>query len=359
MTEIEKEYYKRLALQEENGGTNKPVNRITPLVSVVTTTYQHAPYIRQCLDSILMQETDFPYELIIGEDGSTDGTREICIEYANKYPDKIRLFLRDRKLTQYVTKDGRTIRFNGHFARAAARGKYVAMCEGDDYWIDKHKLEKQVKILENDKYVLCSTNYSVLRNNHMQEIKNKKNEYTIRDILKSNIIATLTVIFRSKFLPPFDPELSTLWFGDWILWIKICQKGIIYNLKDVTSIYRVNELSISNSTPFREKYNDIICMYQILENRYCGKYKRAITTGLSLAYCNFAINLAYSNAKNEALKYLTISLVKKVSSATFINQAKALILIISRRLYISVRQHLSLYLAYARLFDPKNIVINN
>ncbi len=128
MTEIEKEYHRRLALQEEYGGTNKPVNKIIPLVSVVTITYQHAPYIRQCLDSILMQEGDFPYELIIGEDGSIDGTREICIEYANKYPDKIRLFLRDRKLTQYVIKDGRTIRFNGHFARAAARGKYVAMC---------------------------------------------------------------------------------------------------------------------------------------------------------------------------------------------------------------------------------------
>jgi len=147
MNDIEKEYYRRLALQQEYGGTDKPINKIEPLVSVVTTTYQHAPYIRQCLDSILMQETDFPFELIIGEDGSTDGTREICIEYADRYPDKIRLFLRDRNLTQYYTSDGRVIRFNGHFARAAARGKYIALCEGDDYWIDKTKLQKQVEFL--------------------------------------------------------------------------------------------------------------------------------------------------------------------------------------------------------------------
>jgi len=156
MTEIEKEYYRRLALQEEYGGTNKPVNKIIPLVSVVTITYQHAPYIRQCLDGILMQETDFPYELIIGEDGSTDGTREICIEYANKYPDKIRLFLRDRTLSHYVYSNGNEIMFNFNFCISEARGKYIALCEGDDYWSDKEKLQLQYTLMENNpKVSLC------------------------------------------------------------------------------------------------------------------------------------------------------------------------------------------------------------
>ncbi len=338
MTEIEKEYYRRLALQEEYGGTNKPVNKITPLVSVVTITYQHAPYIRQCLDGILMQETDFPYEIIIGEDGSTDGTREICIEYANKYPDKIRLFLRDRKLTQYVTKDGRTIRFNGHFARAAARGKYVAMCEGDDYWIDEKKLEKQVEVLRNHRYSLCCTNYFVLNNGKMRATMDKKKEYTVRDIIKLNRIATLTVMFRKDLLPPFDPELAHLWFGDWILWIKICQKGNIYKLEDCTSVYRVHSSSASNSVSTRVKYGDVILMYKVLGNKYVADYKEAVATGQSLAYCNFAINLAYDGATKEAAYYLAMSLHKKVSSETLITQLKTILLIANRRFYIFMKK---------------------
>ena len=104
--------------------------------------------LRDCLDGILMQKTDFPYEIIIGEDGSTDGTREICIEYANKYPNLIRLFLRDRNVSHLTNKDGNDIMLNGKFQKLHARGKYYAPCEGDDYWTDPYKLQKQVDFLE-------------------------------------------------------------------------------------------------------------------------------------------------------------------------------------------------------------------
>ena len=338
MTEIEKEYYRRLALQEEYGGTNKPVNKITPLVSVVTITYQHAPYIRQCLDGILMQETDFPYEIIIGEDGSTDGTREICIEYANRYPDKIRLFLRDRRLTQYVGEQGQTIRFNGSFSQAAARGKYIAICEGDDYWIDKLKLEKQVEVLKNNRYVLCCTDFIVLSNNNMKKIENKRDEYTIRDIIKSDIVATLTVMFKREFLPEFDPELCMLWFGDWILWINICRNGKIYNLRDHTSVYRINPLSLTNSTNFKNRYADKLYMYKVLRKRFLPSYREAISTGESLVYSNFAIELAYAGEVLEAAKYLAMSLSKKLSSATIEKQLKASILITNKQFYISIKK---------------------
>ena len=87
----------RFLLQKEYLGDNKLVNQINPLVSITVATYQHVDYIKQCLDGILMQKTNFLYEIIIGEDGSIDGTQEICKEYARKYPDKIRLFIRDRK----------------------------------------------------------------------------------------------------------------------------------------------------------------------------------------------------------------------------------------------------------------------
>ena len=81
------------------------MNSVTPVISVCVQTYQHKNYIRQCLDSVLSQKTNFPFEIILGEDDSTDGTREICLEYAAKHPDLIRLFLRSEKDKIYI--DGR------------------------------------------------------------------------------------------------------------------------------------------------------------------------------------------------------------------------------------------------------------
>ena len=85
MNEIEKALQERFLLQEEYLGNNKAVNKVLPLVSITVATYQHVNYIRDCLEGILMQKTTFPYEIILGEDGSVDGTQEICKEYAEKY----------------------------------------------------------------------------------------------------------------------------------------------------------------------------------------------------------------------------------------------------------------------------------
>ena len=120
---------------------------LAPVVSVVVVTYNHAEHIAQALDSILMQRTSFPIEICIGEDGSTDGTREICLEYAKKYTDKIRLFCRsaEGKIHIFGIKTGRR---NHLQTRLATRGKYIALCEGDDFWIDPDKLQKQYELME-------------------------------------------------------------------------------------------------------------------------------------------------------------------------------------------------------------------
>ena len=85
--EIEFALNERFLLQKEYWGENKLINQIQPVVSVTVATYQHVNYIRKCLDGILMQKTTFPYEIILGEDGSIDGTQDICKEYAEKFPD--------------------------------------------------------------------------------------------------------------------------------------------------------------------------------------------------------------------------------------------------------------------------------
>ena len=134
MNNYNSELNKRFLLQEEYLGNNKVVNKVEPLVSVTVITYQQADYIADCINGILMQRTTFPIEIIIGEDGSSDGTTEICKDFAEKNRDKIRLFIRDRSLSQYKTSEGKVVRFNGVWNRMSARGKYIAVCEGDDYW---------------------------------------------------------------------------------------------------------------------------------------------------------------------------------------------------------------------------------
>ena len=111
-----------------------------PMVSVLMTTYNHECFIRQAIEGVLMQETDFEYEFIIGEDCSQDRTREICFEYQKRYPDKIRVLWSETNLNH--------VKGNGRRVRAHARGKYVACCEGDDYWTDSKKLQKQVEYME-------------------------------------------------------------------------------------------------------------------------------------------------------------------------------------------------------------------
>lgn len=126
----------------------------TPLVTIRCLVYNHEPYLRQCLDGFVMQKTNFPFEAIVHDDASTDRSAEIIREYAEKYPDIIKPIF--ETVNQYSKHDGSIQRImNEH-----TRGKYVAMCEGDDYWIDPLKLQKQVDFLEtHDDYVICSHKY--------------------------------------------------------------------------------------------------------------------------------------------------------------------------------------------------------
>src|SRR5690606_33338178 len=115
------------------------VQQAQPRVSVVVVTYQHARFIAKCLDCILDQKTNFPIEILVGEDESTDGTRGICQKYSQTHPDHIRLFLRSRKDVIHIMGKP-TGRANFLGLLSEANGKYVAFCEGDDYWTDPLKL---------------------------------------------------------------------------------------------------------------------------------------------------------------------------------------------------------------------------
>ncbi len=129
------------------------------LVSVLVQTYNHEKFIEQCLDSILNQKTDFPFEILLGEDCSSDNTRKICMNFAEKFPEKIRLFLHHPenkiKVDSIITGN-----FNALYNFFKTKGKYIAFCEGDDYWTDPFKLQRQVDFLvQNENFSFCYHKY--------------------------------------------------------------------------------------------------------------------------------------------------------------------------------------------------------
>lgn len=253
MNEVEKALQERFLLQKEYLGENKPVNNITPLVSVTVATYQHVNYIKKCLDGILMQETDFPYEIVLGEDGSTDGTQEICKKYAEKYPDKIRLFIRNRELSQFVNSDGKIIRFNGIWNRMSSRGKFLAWCEGDDYWVCPLKLQKQFNILNNnDEIGLCYTRATVFN----QQTGLFQSDIALpykgfNSMILRNPIVALTVMYRKKMYDDYMKDVNPIgkgWLtGDYPIWLWIAYNSKVHYINESTAVYRYLENSASHS----------------------------------------------------------------------------------------------------------------
>lgn len=245
MNEIEKALQERFLLQEEYLGNNKTVNKVLPLVSITVATYQHVNYIRDCLEGILMQKTTFPYEIILGEDGSVDGTQEICKEYAEKYPDKIRLFIRDRNLSQYRDNADHVIRFNGVWNRMSARGKYIALCEGDDYWTDPLKLQKQVDCLIHNLDIVLNFSNRIIKeesSGKMYVQKYRKKFYSSKDLLGGEIIGFQTICCKKECIINYS-DVN----GDIAIPYNASLHGKLYCLSDITAVYRMTGKGVATS----------------------------------------------------------------------------------------------------------------
>jgi len=222
-----------------------PANTLngTPLVSVVVPTYQHAAYIEQCIQGILMQETTFPVEVLIGEDESTDGTREICQRLAEEHPERIRLFLRNRKDVLYIM--GRpTGRGNFLALLGEANSKYVAICEGDDHWTDPLKLQKQVDAMEEDPGIAgCFTDawneHNGKRRPYLdgQYAEFPKNPLLAqRDMLLGQGVPTCTFICRRDQLFPLPEVIHRSAVADTVLYVHITRNGSLLFQPDRTAV---------------------------------------------------------------------------------------------------------------------------
>ena len=215
-----------------------------PLVSISCITYNHENYIRDAIEGFLMQKTTFPVEILIHDDASTDNTATIIKEYEIKYPQLFKPIYQTEN--QYSKKDG-TI---GRIQRGRARGKYYAICEGDDYWTDPLKLQKQVDFEENPEYGFIHTNFSTSDGKRISIDNFPKNNLYLSGFLSGNFtIGTLTVLYRRDLydsLPKFYQE-KKFKMGDLPLWIEFASISKIKYIPDITAMYRVLENSASHS----------------------------------------------------------------------------------------------------------------
>lgn len=216
-----------------NKTIQKKDNTEQPLVSIFMLTYNHEGYIRQAIESILAQKTTFPIELVIGEDFSTDKTREICAEYQRKYPETIHLL---ENKTNLGIKDNFLRTLN------ATQGDFVAYLEGDDYWIDPHKLQKQFDFLQkNSDFSLVCHRAKILDMDEGSEYvlndSNVKEISTVEDLCRQNFIYANSVLFNVPQNRFEGYELDSP-VADWVLWVYASQYGKIKYFHKPMSVYR-------------------------------------------------------------------------------------------------------------------------
>ena len=211
-------------------------------VSIFLLTYNQEQFIEQTIQSILAQKTNFRYQLVIGEDCSTDNTRKICEQYAEEYTEKIKL-LPSEKNHGLIQNFIRTYR--------ECDGKYVAICDGDDYWTDPLKLQKQVDFLDdNPEYSIVFTSFKFLFPDGRIIEKDYSSQSSItsfKDLVFENYISSVTAMFINKMaINDFPAWLDTCPYGDWPLYLWTTKGGSkIRFLDDVTAVYRT-EIGVGN-----------------------------------------------------------------------------------------------------------------
>lgn len=231
------------------------------MVSVCMITYNHESFIVQAIDGVLMQKTNFSIELIIGEDCSTDCTRKVVVDYAEKYPEVIKL--------QLPNENKGMIR-NFVETMQAATGKYIALCEGDDYWTDPLKLQKQVDFLEeNEEYgLVCGRGgvFNVEKDQFVESNGTKDVEKYESIILAFNDVVTATSLIRKDLLLKCVDECSDLreknLFIDTAIWYWFAYNSKIKFMDEEFSVYRVLEESASHTKDLDKRLSmDLNFMY--------------------------------------------------------------------------------------------------
>lgn len=222
-----------------------------PLVSVLMTTYNHEKYLRRAVDSVLAQQTDFDYELVLGEDCSTDSTPGICHEYEALYPQRVR-----------VVTGPENVGWRANYRRTfdACRGKYVAFCDGDDWWSRTDKLQRQVDLLESHpKAGMCYTGFSNYYEKDGRTVPDTGEQYLDFDrLLLRMSVCNCTAVARRDLVEVYYNEVQPQNHPEWLtddapMWLWFAAKSRLCALPDDMAVHRRLSDSVSHSTDYRHR----------------------------------------------------------------------------------------------------------
>ncbi|WP_432748161.1 glycosyltransferase family 2 protein [Pectinatus frisingensis] len=259
-----------------------------PLVSIVCITFNQAPYFRRALDSILMQKTNFPYEIIVHDDCSTDGTTKILREYEQKFFDVIKpIYEKENLYSKHIP-------FEKEYIAPMIRGKYVAFCEGDDYWLDRNKLQIQADFMEN--HTEYSMIFHAIRYEHENEviftdrISKIERDYSLEELIEGggDFAGTATFFCRSKDYSVFPEFRLKAPFGDYTLQILAGIMGKVHYIPKVMSAYTYlrngswTSRDIMNLTQHKKNRIDEVIMLKSLDRYTNYKYHNIILKQINL-----------------------------------------------------------------------------
>ncbi len=275
---------------------------IKPTVSIICLTYNQEKYVRDCLEGFVMQQTSFPFEVLVYDDASTDSTPEIIRDYAAKYTE---IF----KPTLYQENNfSKGLGYVGLYTGIKeAKGVYVAYCEGDDYWTDPLKLQKQVDFLEaHPNYEVCA-HETLIKNDRYKQldgllfnefnknlfVSTTKKHYTFEDALTGNIFHVSSLMYRNFpiQLPEWLPQVSA---ADMVLFMLLAEKGDVYVMPEVMSVYRSHSDSLTSSN---KEYNSAVLYYlnlsipvlELLNQYWNGQFQSKIYPIIARYYAECAV----------------------------------------------------------------------
>lgn len=226
-----------------------------PLVSICCQTFNHGAYLKECLDGFVNQKTNFKYEILVHDDASTDNTPKILKEYENKYPDLFRCVYQEEnqfgKLNSLVD-----------ILHEMALGKYIAICEGDDYWIDENKLQKQINFLEaNPEYTITGHSVRTIdENKKTVDFMSKEGEVTFEDILLGKGVYTLSMVYRN--ILKFSPKINKYPAGDFFIKASLLDNGKGYLFNSIMGMYRKHNGGIWSTQSNKEIHRKTLQGYR-------------------------------------------------------------------------------------------------
>jgi len=284
-----------------------------PLVSVCMVTYNHERFITQAVESVMMQETDFPIELVVGEDCSTDNTREILLELQKRYSDRIRLLLPERNLGPHKN-------FRSNIK--ASRGKYVAFMDGDDFWTDPLKLAKQVALMETEAAVrICFHPVSIVDETGMPSGRlypissHRRIRGGLKDLLDSiachSAIPTGSVVMLRAVIPEVPENFDKLLIGDCPYWVMALGSGIVACIDEPMTAYRQHDGGIWSSKTQETQFEAELEFWRAIAP-YIPKGLRGIGWGRMRDCCEKWFSMVPSASRMKMLRiafsWITVSL---------------------------------------------------